>query len=374
MKARVGTLPLALVMLLAAGLPALGPAAASGPALSEQDSGGFIVIAPGERFDLSLGSSPSTGYGWHIMELDRSVAEVAASSFSSSSPMPGAGGRSNWTFEGKRNGETTLRLEYSRSWESAGSPTGSFSVHIVVGTGNTAPNVAFLAALTIAALLAAELARRLRERKAEAAAAPDGRAGRPGLGGRLLHPSTAGAMGLAGVLAVVAGLAGSSAQYPRFSLWDNDLSELGVSAGSTFFNWGLIACGVLSAFLALGAMLHLSGEGTLRRAGFALLAGALCLLAAIGILTEAFVMVHFYVSVAFFALFALASLVLGISMARDRVLGWAGRLALSSAAMGILAWFLPSGEGLAIPELAASLPGMLWLGLLALIMARQRSA
>jgi hypothetical membrane protein/predicted secreted protein len=367
----------ALLLVALAALAAAGPAYAAAIALTEQDNGGFVLLPVGERLNLSLGGSPSTGYGWHIVELDRSVAEEAASSFESPAPVPGAGGWSNWTFEGKKDGETTLRLEYSRSWERSANPVRRFSVHIVVGTGNTALNLSFLAALIPGALVAAELARRRRE-----GAAPQGPiwqaqeaapGGGPGLAGRLLHPRTAGGLGLAGIAAMAAGMAGSLALDPRFSLWDSNVSELGVTAGAAFFNWGLLACGVLGAFLASGALYHLSAGSNLRRAGFAVLAAAMAALAAIGVLTEAFETVHFYTAVAFFALFAVASLALGLSLAQDSTLRWPGRLAVFSAVMGVAAWFLP-GEGWAISELAAAVPGMLWLGLLAFMMAREKTA
>lgn len=369
MKARRRTALPGLLLSLLVMLPAASPAAAEQMLLTENDSGGYILLAAGQRFNLSLGSSASTGYAWHIVELDRSVVDVAGFSSTSSAPRPGSGGWSNWTFESKRGGETTLRLERSRSGQGPGGPAETFSVHIVVGTGNTAWNVSFLAAAAIAALAAAELARRRRER-----AAPRASAARQGLAGRLLHPRTAGAMGLAGVLAVSAGLAGSIAMYPRFSLWDSNLSDLGVTAGGPFFNWGLILCGVLGALLALSSMLHLARGSRLRMAGFALLAVALTFLASIGIFTESFSTVHYYVAVAFFTLFALASLVVGISLSQEDDLRWIGRLALLSAAMGVVAWFLPSGKGIAIPELAASVLGQLWLALLGYRMARPRPA
>jgi hypothetical membrane protein/predicted secreted protein len=369
LKARLPALALTLCFLLTSLLWATGPAAASDRSLEEKESGGLVLLSVGERFNLSLGSSPSTGYDWHIVELDSSIVEMASSAFESSAPLPGAGGRTNWTFEAKRGGETALRLEYSRSWEGSGPATDSFGVHIVVGTGNTAWNVSFLAAAVAGALPVAELARRRRER-----AFPPGPTARPVRAARLFHPRTAGALGLAGILAMSVGLAGSIALYPRFSLWDSNLSELGVAAGAPFFNWGLILCGVLGAFLAVGALFHLSEGRKLRKAGFSLLAVSLAFLAAIGILTEAFVMVHFYTAVAFFALFAVASLVVGVSLARDQDLRWVGRLALFSAAMGVAAWFLPSGNGIAIPELAAAVPGQLWLALLGYRLTRSKTA
>jgi len=185
-----------------------------------------------------------------------------------------------------------------------------------------------------------------------------------------LSARPAGVLGLAGILAAASGVACSAVMYPGFSLWDDDLSILGISAGAPFFNGGLVLGGLLAEFTAAGVLAHLSRGRPLRRAGAVLLAASLAFLAAIGVITEAFGMAHFYVAVGFLSLFAAASLALGVSFARDADLRAVGWLALFSAAMGVLAWFLP-GEGWAISELAAAVPGMLWLGALAFTMARK---
>ena len=210
----------------------------------------------------------------------------------------------------------------------------------------------------------------MKARPAAPGRSPAGFASHEGPGASWFRPRFAGAVGGAGVLAAMVGLAASAAMYPGFSLWDDDLSILGVSAGALFFNGGLVLGGCLGEFTALGILVHLSRGRPLRRAGAVLLAFALAFLAALGVITEAFVMVHFYVAFGFFSLFAAASLALGVSFARDADLRAVGWLALFSAAMGVLAWLLP-GEGWAISELAAAVPGMLWLGALAFTMARK---
>lgn len=179
---------------------------------------------------------------------------------------------------------------------------------------------------------------------------------------------------MAGVLTMLATLVAAIAISPRFSFWDSNLSVLGVTAAAPLFNTGLMACGMLGGFLAIGTGLHLSGGRPARFAGAALLAVAMAALAAIGIFTEAFGLLHFYIAVAFFTFLIMASLVLGLSFARDPAYKRIGRLAIFSAVMGMLAWFLPSGEGIAIPELVASMPGLAWLGLLGSKMAKTAAA
>jgi hypothetical membrane protein len=111
----------------------------------------------------------------------------------------------------------------------------------------------------------------------------------------------------------------------------------------------------------------------LRLAGAGILAGAMVTLASIGIFTEAFGLLHFYIAVAFFSLFTVASLTLGISFLNDSALRRIGIFAMLAAIMGMAAWFLPSGEGIAIPELAASVPGLIWMGLLGISLAGMES-
>jgi len=348
--------PAVLILLLLLPFPA--KAAGGERVIGAGRDGTYLLLSVGEQFNLTLGSSPSTGYGWQIGELDRSVVDVVGSGWETSTPRPGAGGSSNWTFEARRSGETTLRLAYLRSWQGSGSAAGSFSLHIVVGTGNTAFYLAFLAAVAMAGLLAAELARRRTERRA--GQRPPGNYLR-----RLLDGRVAGALGLAGVLTVPFALTAAAAGLRWFSLWDNDLSELGVSSGAPWFNGGLIFCGVLGVLLAVGAGIRSAGARPLRLAGSAVLAGAMATLAALGIVTEAFGLLHFYFAVAFFTQLILASLVLGVSFAKDPAFRTIGGLALLSAALGLGAWFLPKGEGITIPELVATLPALAWVGLLA---------
>jgi hypothetical membrane protein len=198
--------------------------------------------------------------------------------------------------------------------------------------------------------------------------------GKRRLARRLTHPSISGMMGVAGTLAVVVALAVALAMSPWFSFWDSDLSALGIAPVAPLFNWGLIICGALGVWLALGVGFHLSGGKGLRLGGAALMAGAMVMLVAIGVFTEAYGLLHFYIAVAFFTLFIAASLVLGLSFFNDPAFERVGALAILSALIGMAAWFLPSGKGIAIPELAASVPGIVWQGLLGIKMARTEPA
>jgi hypothetical membrane protein len=189
-----------------------------------------------------------------------------------------------------------------------------------------------------------------------------------------MNPRSAGTAGVVGILVMVIAHLTALALSPWFSFWDSDLSDLGIAAVAPLFNWGLIICGASGMWLALGVGFCLSGGKKLRLAGALLLAGAMAMLAAVGIITEAFGLLHYYIAVAFFSLFISASLVLGLSFVNDPSYRRIGMFALLSALTGVAAWFLPSGEGIAIPELAASVPGIIWMGLLGISMANTKSA
>lgn len=74
-----------------------------------------LETSEGKEFKVVLESNPSTGYHWEIVgELDAKVVEFVSKDFknSSSSPMPGSGGRDTFTFKAVGAGQTTITLGY----------------------------------------------------------------------------------------------------------------------------------------------------------------------------------------------------------------------------------------------------------------------
>jgi len=82
-----------------------------------------------------------------------------------------------------------------------------------------------------------------------------------------------------------------------FSLWDNSLSDLGVSEVAPLFNGGLVVSGVLGFLMAVSLGTHLGKGKPLRITGTAAFAGAMIALAGIGVITEASGQPHSLVSV-----------------------------------------------------------------------------
>ena len=105
------------------------------------DNNSDISIEIGGTFGISLESNPTTGYEWDVTECDYSVLELVNTGYeqaeTQSPPLPGAGGLQNWTFEGLKDGKTTLKLVYWRSWEGEESIIDEYLLHITVGDAMT---------------------------------------------------------------------------------------------------------------------------------------------------------------------------------------------------------------------------------------------
>ncbi len=74
----------------------------------------------GEELTVTLGSNPTTGFGWsEEAEIsNESVVQQIDHMFVGPGieEPPGTSGEEIWTFKGLRKGTTTIYLEYSRPW------------------------------------------------------------------------------------------------------------------------------------------------------------------------------------------------------------------------------------------------------------------
>lgn len=102
--------------------------------LTEQENGGTATISVGTGVEVLLSSNASTGYSWQLADVDQAVLEKTANTFiPPSSTIPGASGQEQWDFVGRAVGQTQLRMEYRRPWESADMPAAqTFTVTITV--------------------------------------------------------------------------------------------------------------------------------------------------------------------------------------------------------------------------------------------------
>ena len=91
--------------------------------LTEQNDGGTTAISVGTQVEVSLSSNPSTGYSWQLINVDQAILEKTGNDYiQPSNIVPGASGTEQWNFTGRAAGQTPLRLEYRRSWESTDLP------------------------------------------------------------------------------------------------------------------------------------------------------------------------------------------------------------------------------------------------------------
>jgi len=67
-----------------------------------------------------LDSNPTTGYMWQLTSVDQNILKHSGNEYEPSPGAPeltGAGGQETWRFTPLAPGETTLKMQYVRSWE-----------------------------------------------------------------------------------------------------------------------------------------------------------------------------------------------------------------------------------------------------------------
>lgn len=115
-------------------LPACSPAS-SEVEIGSDANGIQIELNIGQVLVISLASNPSTGYGWHVVEIDeailRQVGETELIQEQTDEQIVGAGGTEVLRFEVVGSGTTTLTLTYDRSWEDL-PPEETFTVTVIV--------------------------------------------------------------------------------------------------------------------------------------------------------------------------------------------------------------------------------------------------
>ncbi len=122
-----------LILALSISIFAAGCSATAEVQISAEDAGSTIEIQTAQVLVITLASNPTTGYSWHVAELDESVLQLQGDpEFESESDLAGAGGAEVLRFKALAGGETTLTLTYDRPWETDVEPLEIFNVQIVV--------------------------------------------------------------------------------------------------------------------------------------------------------------------------------------------------------------------------------------------------
>ena len=97
-----------------------------------------IVISVSGTLEVSLFSNPTTGYQWgeNANISDNTVMCQETHNYvapdSSGEPIVGAGGKDVWTFKSLKAGQTTIKMTYSRPWESDSSDGWTYTINVTV--------------------------------------------------------------------------------------------------------------------------------------------------------------------------------------------------------------------------------------------------
>ena len=100
--------------------------------LEKKDDGITVKLEPGDTLVITLDANPSTGYSWHVLEMDASILKAEKKEFQPRSNLLGAPGMEILCFTGLRPGDTKLVLGYLRPWEKKVKPFATFSVIVKV--------------------------------------------------------------------------------------------------------------------------------------------------------------------------------------------------------------------------------------------------
>jgi inhibitor of cysteine peptidase len=111
--------------------------------LDEHDDGSRVWAHRGDYIAVDLPTNPSTGYDWHIEELDQRVVAFRSKYYYGFSGLYGSSGRVVWLFEVIGHGRTGLVLKYYRIWEGPSNALDSYTLHIKILRSNRIQAVPF---------------------------------------------------------------------------------------------------------------------------------------------------------------------------------------------------------------------------------------
>ncbi len=103
--------------------------------LGTQDNGLQVELDKGRVLVISLESNPSTGFGWHIADIDetvlKQVGEIEFIAASGDEGLVGAPGVEVLRVEAVGSGSCTLTLTYNRAWEDV-APEQTYTLTVTV--------------------------------------------------------------------------------------------------------------------------------------------------------------------------------------------------------------------------------------------------
>jgi inhibitor of cysteine peptidase len=100
--------------------------------LDEYSDDTRVVIGLGDYLLVDLPTNPSTGYDWHLEELDQSVVAYRGRYYYGFSGLYGSPGRVVWQFQAVSLGATELVMKYYRIWEGPKSAIDTYTLGITI--------------------------------------------------------------------------------------------------------------------------------------------------------------------------------------------------------------------------------------------------
>jgi len=125
---------LALALLAAVVVLAVGKSGGATVTLREVDTGRSVELKRGDQLILELEGNPTTGFRWEIKEVDIDILKQQGEMEFKSDPkgMMGGGGFSVFTFSASRAGSTALQLVYRQRWDKEAPAAKAFQVMVSV--------------------------------------------------------------------------------------------------------------------------------------------------------------------------------------------------------------------------------------------------
>src|SRR5271155_1477583 len=109
--------------------------------IDDSQAGGMLSVFAGDTVRVQLRATPSTGYSWQVVQVNKSVLVQKGKPTFKPGPeeIPGAEGHNIIDFLAAAPGSCVLELAYSRPWEKGSVPARTFSADITVRPASERP-------------------------------------------------------------------------------------------------------------------------------------------------------------------------------------------------------------------------------------------
>jgi len=106
--------------------------------ITKKDAGTSVAIGVGDILLIELLGTPSTGFWWHFVTLDREYLELMKEETRDTTPkkIEGAPILGRWYLKARKGGNTTIRMAYYRPWEGINKARDRFWLNVQITTAN----------------------------------------------------------------------------------------------------------------------------------------------------------------------------------------------------------------------------------------------